>query len=102
LHLDGAAYGVDHAAKLDQSAVAGSLHDPPVMRGDGGIKEIATPPPQSRKRTVFVRAGEPAVANNVRDQDRRYLALAAARARRFARVARTGGRADNEIRPMLS
>ena len=36
LHLDGAAHGVDHAAELDEAAVAGALDDAPVMRGDGG------------------------------------------------------------------
>ena len=37
LHLDGAAHSVHHAAELDESAVAGALHDAPVMGGDGGI-----------------------------------------------------------------
>ena len=41
LHLDGAAHGIDHAAKLDQAAVAGSLDDPPMMRVDCGIDKIA-------------------------------------------------------------
>ena len=35
LHFDRAAHGVDHAAELDDSAVAGALDDAPVMRGDG-------------------------------------------------------------------
>ena len=45
LHLDRAAHGVDHAAELDEAAVAGALDDAPVMRGDGGIDQIAAQPP---------------------------------------------------------
>ena len=45
LHLDGAAHGVDHAAKLDERAVAGALDDAAVMRGDGGIDQIARAAP---------------------------------------------------------
>ena len=48
LHLDRAAHRVDHAAKLDQAAVAGALDDAPVMRGDGGIDQIAAQPPEPR------------------------------------------------------
>ena len=32
LHRDGAAHGLDHAAKLDDEPVASALDDPPVMR----------------------------------------------------------------------
>ena len=71
LHLDGAAHRVDHAAEFDEAAVAGSLDDAPVMRVDGGIDQIAAKPPQPRKRALLVRAGEPAVANDIGDQDRR-------------------------------
>ena len=70
LHLDGAAHGVDHAAELDEAAVAGALDDAPVMRGDGGIDQIAAQPPQPRQSAILVRAGEPAVADDIRDQDR--------------------------------
>ncbi len=71
LHLDRAAHGVDHAAELDENAVAGALDDAPVMRVDGGIDQIAAQPPQPRQRAILVRAGEPAVADHVRDQNRR-------------------------------
>jgi hypothetical protein len=33
LHFNRAAHGVDHAAELDDRAVAGALHHAPVMRG---------------------------------------------------------------------
>ena len=71
LHLDGAAHGVDHAAELDEAAVAGALDDAPVMRGDGGVDQIAAQAPEPRQRAILVRAGEPAVADDVGDQDRR-------------------------------
>ena len=71
LHFDRAAHGVDHAAELDEAAVAGSLDDASVMRVDGGIDQIAAQPPQPRQRAILVRAREPAVADHVRDQDRR-------------------------------
>jgi len=45
LHLNGAAHRVDHVAKLDETAVAGSLDDAPVMCVDGRIDQIAAQPP---------------------------------------------------------
>ena len=74
LHLDRAAHGVDHAAKLDDDAVAGALDDTAMMRGDGGIDEIATEAPQARQGAILVRPGESAVADNVGDQDCSELA----------------------------
>ena len=41
LDFDGAAHRVDHAAELDDAAVAGALDDASVMDGDGGIDQIA-------------------------------------------------------------
>ena len=70
LHLDGAAHRVDHAAELDQAAVAGSLDDAPVMHGNGGVDQVAAQRPKPRQSAIFVRAGEPAVADDIRDQDR--------------------------------
>src|SRR5208282_2647620 len=52
LHLDGAVHSVDHAAELDEDAVAGALHNAPVMRGDGGINQIAPQPPESRQGAI--------------------------------------------------
>ena len=49
LHFDGAAHGVDHAAELDEAAVAGALDDAPVMCGDGRVDQIAAQPPQPRQ-----------------------------------------------------
>ena len=71
LHFDGAAHGVDHAAELDENAVAGALDDAPMVRVDGGIDQIAAQPPEPRQGAILVRAGEPAVADHIRDQNRR-------------------------------
>ena len=53
------------------AAVAGALDDAPVMRGDGGIDQVAAQRPKPRKRAILVRAREPAIADDIRDQDRR-------------------------------
>jgi hypothetical protein len=42
LHFDRAAHGVDHAAELDEAAVAGSLEDAPMVRVDGGVDQVAS------------------------------------------------------------
>ena len=73
LHLDRAAHGVDDAAEFDDRAVAGALDDAPMMRGDRGIDKIAAEAAQSRKRAILVRAGKPAVADDIRHQNRSEL-----------------------------
>ena len=73
LHLDRAAHRVDDAAKLDENAVAGALDDAAMMRGDRGINQIAAQRAQPRQRSLLVGSGEPAVADNVGDQDRSDL-----------------------------
>jgi hypothetical protein len=40
------------------------------VRGDGGVDQVAAEPPEARKRAVFVRPGEPTLADDVRNQDR--------------------------------
>ena len=76
LHFDCAAHRVDDAAELDDAAVAGALDDAAMVHGDRGVDQIAAQRPQPRQGSIFVRAGEPAVADHVGDQDRRYFALA--------------------------
>jgi hypothetical protein len=39
------------------------------MRGYGGIDQIAAQAPKPRQRTILVRSREPAVADNIGDQD---------------------------------
>jgi hypothetical protein len=67
----GAPHSVDHAAELDEAAVASALDDAAVMRVDRRIDQIAAQRPEPRQRALLVGAGEPAVADDVRDQDRR-------------------------------
>jgi len=74
LHLDRAPDRVHYATELNDVAVAGALNDAPMMRGDGGIDEIATEAPQARQSAILVRRGESAVTDNVGDQDCSELA----------------------------
>ena len=71
LNLDRALHGVDHAAEFDETAVAGSLDDAPMMGVDRGVDQIAAQASEPRQRAILVRAGESAVADNIRDHDRR-------------------------------
>jgi hypothetical protein len=43
------------------------------MHGDDGVDEIATEAPEARKRSILVRAGEPAISGDIRNQHRREL-----------------------------
>jgi len=70
LHLNRAAHGVDHAAELNETSVAGALYDTPVMHGDDRIDQIAAERPEPRQRAIFVRAGKPAVADHIGREDR--------------------------------
>src|ERR1700733_2481016 len=73
LHLDRASHRVDHAAELTNEPVARSLDDAPMMRSDRRINQIAAQRPQPRQRSLLVGAGEPAVTDNIGDQDRSNL-----------------------------
>jgi hypothetical protein len=74
LHFDGAANSVDYAAELNQSSIAGALHDAPLVHGDGRINQIAPKRPKSRQCSIFVGAGQPAVADYIRRQNCRKFA----------------------------
>ena len=50
------------------------------MSGDGRVDEVAAQTPQARKGPVLVGAGEPAITDDIGDQDRRELAGLAHRA----------------------
>ena len=67
LHFERAAHRVDDAAELDDAAIAGALDDAAMMHGDCGINQIAAQRAQSRQSSIFVRAGEPAIADHIRD-----------------------------------
>ena len=43
------------------------------MHGDGRVDEVAAQRPEPRQNAILVRSREPAVADDIRDQDRRDL-----------------------------
>ncbi len=55
------------------ASVAGAFDDAAVMRGDGRVDKVAAEAPKTRKRAVLVGAGEPAITDDIRNQDRREL-----------------------------
>ena len=74
LHFDRAAHRIDHAAELDDRAVAGALDHPAFVNGDGGIDQIAAQRPEPREGAVLVGAGETRKADHVGGEDRGELA----------------------------
>ena len=70
-HLDGAAHGVDHAAELNDGTIAGALDHPPIVDGDYRVDQVATKRSQPRQCAILVRAGKPAVPDDIRHQNRR-------------------------------
>ncbi len=69
LDLDGATNRVNDASELDEDAIACPLNDAAVMQSDSGINQIAAKRTQPRKRPLLVRAGQPAVSDDVRRKD---------------------------------
>ena len=63
--------GIDHAAELNETSVAGALDEASVMHSDGGIDQIAAERAQPRKRPLLVGAGKFAVSGDIRRQNRR-------------------------------
>ena len=54
LHLDGAAYRVDHAAELNDGSIAGALDYAPIVNGDYRVDQIAPKRPQPRQYAILV------------------------------------------------
>ena len=71
LHFDCAMRRIDHTAEFSDEPVAGALDDPAMVSGDRGLNQIANERAQSRQRSLLVRVCEPAVADDIGDQDRR-------------------------------
>src|SRR4029077_16652456 len=69
LDFNGAIHCVDNTPELDSCAIPGALNDPAVVHGDGRIDQVASEPTQARKCPVLVCPGEPAVADDICDQD---------------------------------
>ena len=71
LDFDCATRLIDHAAKFGDESVAGALDDPAVVSGHRRLDQIAEERAQPRERALLVHAREPAVANDIGEQDRR-------------------------------
>ena len=65
LHLDGAAYRIDHTVEFYERSVTGALDDAAVVHRNCGINQVAPQSPEPRKDAIFVSACEPAVPDDV-------------------------------------
>ncbi len=75
LNRDRALDSIDHAGKFDQRPVAHQLDEAAIAFVDPGINEIAPVRLQTRQGPGLVGRHQPAVADNVRAQDRGKPAL---------------------------
>jgi hypothetical protein len=50
--------------------IARALDDATMMSGDRGVNQITAQRPQPRQRSLLVRPGEPAITDDIGDQDR--------------------------------
>jgi hypothetical protein len=71
LHFDCATGRIDHTAEFSDEPVAGALDDPAMVRGDRRLDQIAEERAEPRECSLLVRAGEPAITDDIGDQDRR-------------------------------
>src|SRR4029077_16873626 len=74
LDFDGAVNSVDHAAELDNCAVARALDDAAVMHRDGRVDQVAAKGPKASEDSIFIHTRKPRVADDVGDQDRGQFA----------------------------
>jgi hypothetical protein len=65
LDFEGAAHRVDHAAELDNCAIAGALDDSAMMHRDSRIDQVAAQCSKAREDAILVRAREARVADDV-------------------------------------
>lgn len=70
LNLDGAAYGLDDAAELDDRAVASALDNATVMHGNSRVDQIAAQRSKQRQDAILVRTGESAIPNHIGAKNR--------------------------------
>jgi hypothetical protein len=61
--------------KLDDEPVARALDDPAMVDGDRRVDQVAAQRAEAPQDPFLVGTGEPAVADDVRDHDRRDLPL---------------------------
>jgi hypothetical protein len=77
LNRDRAFDRIHRARELDQGTIAHQLDDSAVVLGDQRLDELLAQRPQPRDRAGLVVADQPAVADHVRGQNRRELAIRA-------------------------
>ena len=65
LNFHGEAHGVDDAAELNQSPIAGALDGAPFVHRNSGVDQIAAQCAETGQRAVLVDAGQPAEADNI-------------------------------------
>ena len=70
LHFDRATHRVNDATEFDDAAVAGALDDAPAVGGDRRVDKIAAKSSEPRERPLLVGPGQPAIADDVGDQNR--------------------------------
>ena len=75
LHFDGAAHGVDHAAKFGEEPVTGAFNDARFVYRDGRVDQVAAQRPQSGQCSILVGRGQTTESNDVSRQDRRDLSI---------------------------
>ena len=75
LQRDGAQHGVDHGAELDESAIAGRLHQSATMSGQKWVDDVTAQAFERAERARLVAPDQPRVADHVRAQDGGQAAL---------------------------
>src|SRR5208282_2068941 len=75
LNGDGAGHRVDHAGKIHQQAVARGLDDASAVGGDGGIDQVLAHGLEGTQGADFVDPHQPAIADDIRRQNRGKFAL---------------------------
>ena len=75
LHRKGAVHGIDHAAELDDGAIADQLHDAAVVGGDRRVEDGFPVPLQSGQRARLVGPHQPRIADHVGREDGRQFAV---------------------------
>ena len=75
LHRKGTVYGIDHAAELDDGAIADQLHDAAVVGGDGWVEDGLSVPLQSGQRARLVGSHQARIADHIGREDCRQFAV---------------------------
>jgi len=75
LHRERAVHCIDHAAKLDNGAVANQFHNPPVVSGNGRVENDLAVPLQGGERAGLVGSHQAGIADHISSKDRRKLTV---------------------------